>query len=964
MEGIALNFQHRRFVICFYTLFLILSITINICMFETKADDSILCPLQYENLECYSDKQGRIVTLQRGNGQTIIGSSKADAPIMCDGEYDFSKKCENSIYLFKSHIDKLEDESWTSVDVTVYSITKHEICCKNTFDVSVSDPKKCVVLKGGNVCVVSSKFRKNMFVCKCSPQGKVKIHRFGSDVESISTNPDGTVLYAKLADENKVVAYGHTSFKEMDVIDTEDDIEPYFLHENVFVDADGGTYIKNVDAFVPFVKLGIFNNCICFEDPYLIYASASDKINFVNVTLKEEYASMKVYGEVVHLAACKGRNKDTLLIYVVKRDDKLFYNKMKVDDAISRISLAVSEGDKDLSMNSPGKIDEEQIHKSEKETKEQESQCTDSDTHDESYQHVDKFLVNEDNVEESMNLVTDDEVIRSLKQMQSEIDQLGVQRNLSEFVKKQEEVQVLDDDVSQENYAKANPLDGLQMKDRKALEVIQTQVKHKDIQKKLNEVAQKAVDDLGLNDGQMTPEETSADDINPVDVEYVETKSESEIDKITEEKVKTSIEGVRTQVKHKDIQKKLNEVARKAVDDLGLNDGQMTSEKISADDKRWIPLKVKQGLFDSTKNDRHKDKKTREALHREIKHICAVPDEVTLSQQVDSTVLVDKNALTVPKMHSKKYIRLHKSKQNEAESVGYKIAQRSSLKKSEIVNRNGSILQGPKRKRTKLVNRKDDISLPVSMISDGEFLQETASISQQIDLSKGVSKFKQSSLSKGRRRKIVSGNSVLSKKEVSKSKQNSLQKSKLRKFISERSVVAKDLFPKLDVQESAKTTLNKEISISLDKKRICLKDVREYIYRSKVYKLNLKKNFIYGVDIDTSFSQFKKNIDLDDNVNVIFKKKGKPMTNGRIGTNTVVEFNTEDMGVITLTAVVPGDLTGSGKTNQTSLKTVCRHIFKDKMLEGAYFEAGDINGDGVVDTLDLLLLSKMIEERS
>lgn len=473
------------------------------------------------------------------------------------------------------------------------------------------------------------------------------------------------------------------------------------------------------------------------------------------------------------------------------------------------------------------------------------------------------------------------------------------------------------------------------------------------------------MDDLGLNDGQMTPEETSADDINPVDVEYVETKSESEIDKITEEKVKTSVEGVRTQVKHKDIQKKLNEVARKAVDDLGLNDGQMTSEEISADDKRWIPLKVNQGLFDSTKNDKYKDKKkTREALQREIKHICAVPDEVTLSQQVDSTVLVDKNALTVPKMHSKKYIRLRKSKQNEAESVESKIAQRSSLKKLKSVKRNGSILQGPKRKRTKLVNHKDDISLPVSMISDGEFLQETASISQQIDLNKGASKFKQSSLSKGRRRKIVSGNSVLSKKEVSKSKQNSLQKSKFRKFISERSVVAKDLFPKLDVQKSGKTTLNKEISISLDKKRICLKDVREYIYRSKVYKLNLKKNFIYGVDIDTSFSQFKKNIDLDDDVNVIFKKKGKPMTNGRIGTNTVVEFNTEDMGVITLTAVVPGDLTGSGKTNQTSLKTVYRHIFKDKMLEGAYFEAGDINGDGVVDTLDLLLLSKMIEERS
>jgi hypothetical protein len=81
-----------------------------------------------------------------------------------------------------------------------------------------------------------------------------------------------------------------------------------------------------------------------------------------------------------------------------------------------------------------------------------------------------------------------------------------------------------------------------------------------------------------------------------------------------------------------------------------------------------------------------------------------------------------------------------------------------------------------------------------------------------------------------------------------------------------------------------------------------------------------------------------------------------------MGTNTVIEFNADDIGFVTLTTVVPGDLTGSGKVNKSAIRTMCRHIFREQLLEGMYFEAGDINGDGVVDTLDLLLLSKMLNK--
>lgn len=519
MVVIVLYFKRRRFVICIYALFLILSFIINICIFETKAEDCVLCTLQYENLECYSDKQGRIVTLQRGNGETIIGSSHFSDPITCSYEYDFSKTCGDSLYLFKNHEDTSGDEFLETVDVAVYSISKHKICFEKTLNVSAHDPKKCVVLEGGIICIVSSKNCGDMFVCKCSSRGKVKVHNFPNDIKSISTSSDGKLLYAKLANKNTILVY-NTSFEEKDNFEVEGDIELQFLHENIFVDADGGTYTRSIDKLIPFVELNVFNDHICFGGTYIIYASASDRISFIDAIFLDEYASMKVDGEIVYIASC-----GISFVYVVKRNENLFYKKMKISDAIA--SIVTSEEDK--------------------------------------ANHVDKL------------------------------------------------------------------------------------------------------------------EKTSG-------------KTKRKADVVTQERKQQSIE------------------------DFG----------------------------------RH----------------------------------------------------------------------------------------------------------------------------------------------------------------------------------------------------------------------ICYRDLRDHISKSMMYKLDLKKDFIRGIDTETSFSQFRKNINLTDDVSIIFKKKGKPVTNGNVGTNTIMEFNTDDMGVTVLTAVVAGDLTGSGKINKLSINAMYRHIFKEKMLEGAYFEAGDINGDGVVDTLDLLLLSKMLEEKS
>lgn len=86
---------------------------------------------------------------------------------------------------------------------------------------------------------------------------------------------------------------------------------------------------------------------------------------------------------------------------------------------------------------------------------------------------------------------------------------------------------------------------------------------------------------------------------------------------------------------------------------------------------------------------------------------------------------------------------------------------------------------------------------------------------------------------------------------------------------------------------------------------------------------------------------------------------GVPITSGAVGTGSTIRVIRDGTVTSSVTAVVLGDIVGSGKPNSSqNIKAFYRHLTGIQMLEGHYLTAADLNEDGLVNTSDLLRMKK------
>jgi len=129
------------------------------------------------------------------------------------------------------------------------------------------------------------------------------------------------------------------------------------------------------------------------------------------------------------------------------------------------------------------------------------------------------------------------------------------------------------------------------------------------------------------------------------------------------------------------------------------------------------------------------------------------------------------------------------------------------------------------------------------------------------------------------------------------------------------------------------------------------------------YKTDSENKYILGVKLGTTIAEFKKNLNLNGEYTVSFKNYvGKEITSGKLGTGSVVTFWKDDHIFKEYTLVIEYDVTGEGNFNSRDLDYMYNEIFKnDKTsLSGEYFYSGDADGDGKIDTLDLLKMRKAL----
>lgn len=87
---------------------------------------------------------------------------------------------------------------------------------------------------------------------------------------------------------------------------------------------------------------------------------------------------------------------------------------------------------------------------------------------------------------------------------------------------------------------------------------------------------------------------------------------------------------------------------------------------------------------------------------------------------------------------------------------------------------------------------------------------------------------------------------------------------------------------------------------------------------------------------------------------------GTVLKSGNVGTGFTIEILRNGQVESRITAVIPGDLTGSGKITEQDSVLLYEHITNQRQLTGLFLQAADMNGDGKIDTSDMLRIKKLI----
>ena len=156
------------------------------------------------------------------------------------------------------------------------------------------------------------------------------------------------------------------------------------------------------------------------------------------------------------------------------------------------------------------------------------------------------------------------------------------------------------------------------------------------------------------------------------------------------------------------------------------------------------------------------------------------------------------------------------------------------------------------------------------------------------------------------------------------------------------------------------------VSIEYDVTFIKLKEetplVPEEQFTSVIYKIDQENKRITGIPPSTTISEFKNGVSYEGLTLKFLNYNNKEVTSGIAGTNMKVRLyrESDQSFVEEYTIIIFGDTTGEGNINNRDTTAVSNYILGKSRLSGAYLLAADVNHDGEVDTIDLLMMTKYI----
>lgn len=138
----------------------------------------------------------------------------------------------------------------------------------------------------------------------------------------------------------------------------------------------------------------------------------------------------------------------------------------------------------------------------------------------------------------------------------------------------------------------------------------------------------------------------------------------------------------------------------------------------------------------------------------------------------------------------------------------------------------------------------------------------------------------------------------------------------------------------------------------------------EIISLNPSVRIDRSAQIIY-LPANTTYAALKNVIRVQEGILEAQKPNGVAFVSGYVMTGAVLLAQNEEGEISdSLTVVVQGDLSGTGRLTQTDSKLLYRVLSGTAELEEASFAAADMDGDGKITTADLLILKKELKKSS
>ena len=124
------------------------------------------------------------------------------------------------------------------------------------------------------------------------------------------------------------------------------------------------------------------------------------------------------------------------------------------------------------------------------------------------------------------------------------------------------------------------------------------------------------------------------------------------------------------------------------------------------------------------------------------------------------------------------------------------------------------------------------------------------------------------------------------------------------------------------------------------------------------YNVDEGKKIIWDISSGTTIASFRKNITFNAYSLTFFNSRNAEQTSGKLGTGFTMSVKLQNREYTSYTLSVKGDLTGEGNSNSNDAKLLSRYLMNDTQLTDAQYAAGDVNGDGAVNSIDILKIAK------